>query len=258
MRNRLGLYVHVPFCAAICNYCNFNRGLFDADAEGAVRRRARRARSARGVDGGAARAADTIFFGGGTPSLLEPEEIARLVAACRDGVRPWRPTREVTLEANPETVTRGPARARSGAAGVNRAQLRRAVVPRRGIAPAVAAAQRRPRARGASARRARAGFDNVSLDLMMWLPGQQRRATGSSRSMRPIALEPEHLSLYLLELYPNAPLKDDMARARLVAGARRRRGGDVPGGDGAAGRGRVSRSTRSRTSRGRAGGRGTT
>ena len=67
----LGLYLHIPFCAAICNYCNFNRGLFDAQLKvryvEALEREIRRS-----ADGSAA---DSIFFGGGTPSLLEPEEV---------------------------------------------------------------------------------------------------------------------------------------------------------------------------------------
>src|SRR6476660_8029139 len=97
----LGLYVHIPFCSAICNYCNFNRGLFDADLK------------ARYVDAliaeidGAGRggsAADTIFFGGGTPSLLEPDEIARVIAACESAFD-VAADREVTLDANPESVT---------------------------------------------------------------------------------------------------------------------------------------------------------
>ena len=68
----LGLYLHIPFCSAICNYCNFNRGLFDAGLKDALRRRRceRGDSPARRRDGAAA--ADTIFFGGGTPSLLEP------------------------------------------------------------------------------------------------------------------------------------------------------------------------------------------
>ena len=73
----LGLYLHIPFCSAICNYCNFNRGLFDAAAK------------ARYVDAllaeirgyGEGGAADTVYFGGGTPSLLEPSEVAAIVRA---------------------------------------------------------------------------------------------------------------------------------------------------------------------------------
>src|SRR2546422_9945681 len=95
----LGLYIHIPFCSAICNYCNFNRGLFDAGLK------------ARYVDALVAEiaragrlAADTIYFGGGTPSLLEPAEIARVIGAC-DEAFDVSPDREVTLEANPESVT---------------------------------------------------------------------------------------------------------------------------------------------------------
>ncbi len=68
-----------------------------------------------------------------------------------------------------------------------------------------------------------AGFDNVSLDLMMWLPGQSV-ADWLASVEGLIELGPEHASLYLLEIYPNAPLRDAMARGRLVGG-RRRRGG---------------------------------
>src|SRR5215217_2366480 len=96
----LGLYVHVPFCSAICNYCNFNRGLFDADlkaryVEALIKEieragRAGRAGQAGGAGGGGRgrgrSAADTIFRGGGTPSLLEPDEIARMIPACEPAV----------------------------------------------------------------------------------------------------------------------------------------------------------------------------
>src|SRR5712671_6558653 len=96
----LGLYVHIPFCAAICNYCNFNRGLFDAELKtryvAAVLQEIRRA--------GDGAPADTIFFGGGTPSLLEPAEIGEMISALRHSFA-LAPTAEITLEANPETVT---------------------------------------------------------------------------------------------------------------------------------------------------------
>src|SRR4026209_2197669 len=82
----LGLYLHVPFCSAICNYCNFNRGLFDAElkaryVEALISEIARSGEAV--LRGGATMAgADTIYFGGGTPSLLEPEEIHRIIRAC--------------------------------------------------------------------------------------------------------------------------------------------------------------------------------
>jgi oxygen-independent coproporphyrinogen-3 oxidase len=213
----LGLYIHIPFCSAICNYCNFNRGLFDATQKeryvGALLAEIRGARlrpcEPEAMDSRRL-PADTIYFGGGTPSLLEADEIARIIDACRvsfdvtaDG--------EVTLEANPETTTLDRLRAYR-AAGVNRLsfgvqsfrddELRR-----------LSRLHGADRARAAVAEARAAGFDNVSLDLMMWLPGQRVDEWLDSVDQA-IALGPEHVSLYLLEVYPNAPLKEEMARAR--------------------------------------------
>ena len=75
----LGLYVHVPFCSAICNYCKFKRGLFDQELKtryvGALLQEIRGGARDGAIDMTRAVAADTIYFGGGTPSLLEPHEI---------------------------------------------------------------------------------------------------------------------------------------------------------------------------------------
>jgi oxygen-independent coproporphyrinogen-3 oxidase len=214
----LGLYIHIPFCSAICNYCNFNRGLFDASlkeryvealVEEIVRAGGERLRPASSAPGWGFRA-DTIFFGGGTPSLLEPDEVARIIAACEDAFDVSR-DREVTLEANPETVTEERLAAYR-AAGVNRLSF--------GVQSfrdeeliRLSRLHGADRARAAYADARRAGFDNVSLDLMMWLPAQRVEQWLASVDAA-IALGPEHLSLYLLEVYPNAPLKDEMARAQ--------------------------------------------
>ncbi len=207
----LGLYIHVPFCSAICNYCNFNRGLFDAD----LKVRYVDALVAEIARAGEAplksrAAADTIFFGGGTPSLLEPVEIARIIAAC-EAAFDVAADREVTLEANPETVTEARLAAFRNA-GVNRlsfgVQSFREDELRR-----LSRLHSAGRARAAFGEARAAGFDNVSLDLMMWLP-EQKIAQWLESVDAAIALAPDHLSLYLLEVYPNAPLKEDMARAR--------------------------------------------
>jgi len=203
----IGLYVHIPFCSAICNYCNFNRGLFDAGLKDRYIDALVREISNAGTKPCAE--ADTIYFGGGTPSLLEPHEIERIIAAC-DAVFDIDADREVTLEANPESVSETRLAAYR-AAGVNRVsfgvqsfrdeELRR-----------LSRLHSAARACDAVGEARAAGFDNVSLDLMMWLPEQSVSAWLASVD-RAIALSPDHLSLYLLELYPNAPLKDDMARA---------------------------------------------
>ena len=200
----LGLYIHIPFCSSICNYCNFNRGLYDE----ALKTRyvsALRAEIARAP----AEAADTIFFGGGTPSLLEPHEVAAIIQSVRDRFD-LAADAEITLETNPETIDRARLE-RFRDAGVNRISFgvqsfQDDELKRLGR---IHSAQR---ARAAVHESRAAGFDNVSLDLMMWLPGQSV-ATWLGNVDALIEAAPDHASLYLLELYPNAPLKDEMARA---------------------------------------------
>ena len=203
----LGLYLHIPFCKARCNYCAFNTGLVDEslkrryvtalDTE--VRRAGARPRAA----------ADTVYFGGGTPSLLDPPEVARIVDACREAFD-LAGDAEISLEANPDTVD---ARRLDGfrRAGVNRLSF--------GVQSFHDEELRRLRrlhgaagAREAFGLARTAGFDNISLDLMMWLPGQSVESWLESVDAL-VALDPEHASLYLLELYPQAPLNEEMARA---------------------------------------------
>jgi oxygen-independent coproporphyrinogen-3 oxidase len=201
----LGLYLHIPFCQAICGYCNFNRGLLDVDLKrryvAALEREIRRAPEPRPE-------ADTIFFGGGTPSLLEPDEVARLIGACRENFV-LAGNAEITLETNPETATAERLRAFRDA-GVNRVSFGvqsfdDAELARLGRIHSAARAESAIRAAQA------VGFPDISFDLMLWLPGQTR-ASWMATVERAIALGPDHLSLYLLELYPNAPLKEAMAR----------------------------------------------
>ena len=153
--------------------------------------------------------ADTVYFGGGTPSLLPPEDIGRLIAACRDSFT-LADDAEITLETNPETVTVARMEAYR-AAGVNRISMgaqsfRDEELKRLGRVHSAA------RVREAFAQTRQAGFDNISLDLMMWLP-QQTIDDWMESIDGLLEFGPEHASIYLLELYPNAPLQEDMARA---------------------------------------------
>jgi oxygen-independent coproporphyrinogen III oxidase len=200
-----GLYLHIPFCQAICSYCNFTRGLLDEAVKtqyvAALIADLRRQTEPLAIE--------TIYLGGGTPSLLTPGELDAVLTACRESFAVAADA-EVTLECNPESVS---AESLAGyrAAGANRlsfgaqsfradelARLGRLHGPER---PAEAVALARA-----------AGFDNLSLDLMLWLPGQTVAHARESVD-RLIAIAPEHASLYLLELYPNAPLRDEMARS---------------------------------------------
>lgn len=203
-----GLYIHVPFCRSRCGYCDFPTR--------AVRRlpRTRYLRAvlaeldARGtlVEGFALR---SIYIGGGTPSLLDPEAVATLIERVRERFHPPSGI-EVTLEVNPGDAT-APTFRDLRAAGVNRLSLGVQILDD----VRLKALGRRHDA--ASARRAvglarLAGFDNISVDLLFALPGQTV-PDHLEQLRRLIALEPEHLSTYALSLAPTSP----MARAGITA-----------------------------------------
>jgi putative oxygen-independent coproporphyrinogen III oxidase len=205
----LGLYVHVPFCSAICNYCNFSRGLFDESLKSqyvrAVVQEIRRRAREKGLDP-CPYQADTLYFGGGTPSLLAPAEIASIIAQCRDALG-LHPDAEIALEANPESVDAAQLEGYREA-GVNRLSFgvqsfRDEELKRLGRLHSA------HRAEQAVHLARRAGFDNISLDLMMWLPGQDVPQWLESVEQA-IWINPEHLSLYMLEVYPHLPLKREI------------------------------------------------
>lgn len=200
----LGLYLHIPFCTSICNYCNFNRGLLDAELKrryvGALATEIGRA--AEGV------AVDTIYVGGGTPSLLAPVEVACLLDACRASFAVT-PGAEVTLEMNPETVTGDYVAALLGA-GVTRLSVGVQSFDDRELAR-LGREHTAARAEAAMVSAREAGCDNISLDLMLWLPAQTPDDCAASVEAL-IRLSPDHASVYMLELYPNAPLREEMAR----------------------------------------------
>ena len=200
----LGIYLHIPFCEAICSYCNFNRELLRAD----VKRRYLAALAQEIESAGDGAPADSVFFGGGTPSVLAPGEVRALVARCRSSFA-VDPAAEITLEMNPETASRerldgyrsaGVTRLSLGVQSFRDAELRR-LGRVHSAARAIEAFE--------SARAA--GFDDVSIDLMVWLPEQSLGHWAETLDVL-TALDPEHVSFYLLELYPNAPLREDMAR----------------------------------------------
>jgi oxygen-independent coproporphyrinogen-3 oxidase len=185
------LYFHVPFCRLVCAYCDFvTVGGRAADIPGYVA--ALHAELAMRQAPGDLR---TVYFGGGTPSLLQADAVAGLLVAAEAR---WRATpQEVTLEANP-SAREAPDWAGLRAAGVNRISL--------GV-QSLRDADLRALARGhtgaeaaAAFQQARAaGFENISVDLIYGVPGQTP-AGWRDGLRRAVALEPDHVSLYALQL----------------------------------------------------------
>ena len=140
--------------------------------------------------------------------LLEAGEVASLLAACRSAFD-VAPAAEVTLEMNPESCTE-PYVAALLDAGVTRISIGVQSFDDRELAR-LGRTHTAREARAALDAARRAGCDNLSVDLMLWLPGQTRADCAASVDAM-IAMEPAHASLYLLELYPNAPLREEAAR----------------------------------------------
>ncbi|GAP64567.1 oxygen-independent coproporphyrinogen III oxidase [Ardenticatena maritima] len=203
----LGIYIHIPFCAARCIYCDFNTYIdLDHLKTGYVDAAQREIE----MVGGALNRppAQTIFFGGGTPTALAPEHLARLIDACRR-VFDLSPTAEITVEANPGSVSAEGLRALR-AAGVNRLSF--------GVQSFDDATLRflgrihsADEARQAVDEARRAGFDNINLDLIYGLP-RQSLAEWQATLEAALALEPAHLSLYALIVEPGTPLQRSIER----------------------------------------------
>ncbi|HYN88187.1 MAG TPA: radical SAM family heme chaperone HemW [Ardenticatenaceae bacterium] len=207
-----GLYLHIPFCHTRCVYCDFNTYV---DLEHLKRRYVQAlSEEARIIGRATGRPpAATIFFGGGTPTALEAGEIGLLIDACRNAFEVI-PRAEVTVEANPGTVTTDYLRALREV-GVNRlsfgvqsfhddelrflGRLHDAATAQEAVSMARAA-----------------GFDNVSLDLIYGLPRQSLERWQVSVE-RAIALAPEHLSLYSLIVEPGTPLHAWVRRGEVPA-----------------------------------------
>ncbi len=184
------LYVHLPFCGHRCGYCDFVTLVGQVEGHGAyVDALLAELELERGFLAGEV---ETVFLGGGTPTFTEPVELARLLAALPRA-------EEITVEANPETVTPALA-ALLRAAGVTRVSL-----GAQSFQPDLLAVLER-QAGPDVVRRAfyhlrDAGFDNISLDLIYGIPGQSPADLGLDLA-EAIALGPEHLSCYELEAKP--------------------------------------------------------
>ena len=206
---RAGIYIHVPFCRSRCSYCDFATGAYEeALAARYVRALAREIESSAHAD--APTEVDTVYFGGGTPSLLTPAQVSRVLEAVRRRFR-VDARAEVTLEINPGTAERARL-AELRAAGVNRASFGAQSFDDRELKRLGRTHTADDTRRTLDALRA-AGFDNVSFDLIAGLPAQTLAAWERNLS-EALALAPEHLSLYLLEVHEGTPLAEQIREGR--------------------------------------------
>ena len=200
-----GVYIHIPFCSSRCSYCDFATGIYQRElVERYVRALIEEIRSSTVVRA----RVDTIYFGGGTPSLLEPAQLAQILEVLHQRFA-VDDAPEITLEINPGSATVARLREFRGL-GINRASFGAQTFDDRELAKL---------GRSHSAADARrtfhdlrtAGFGNISFDLIAGLPGQT--LAGWERNIEEaLELRPEHLSFYLLEVHSGTPLAQHIER----------------------------------------------
>lgn len=210
----IGVYLHVPFCERVCPYCDF--AVVAARPIGSAREARMVEAMLRELSHRAAHLSEfslaSIYFGGGTPSLLEAESIARLVEGVRGAFAPARGAVEITLETNPSTVERARL-SEFRAAGVNRLSVGvqsfdDRILKRLGRAHAAAESHATLEAARA------AGFEEVSIDLIYGVPDASPEQLDRDLD----ALEahaPEHVSVYELTIEEGTPFALAEARGQL-------------------------------------------
>lgn len=211
--DRAGVYLHTPFCRSRCSYCDFATGMYEGDV---ADRYVLALRKEIGLwnEIASPQIVDTIYFGGGTPSLLSTEQLGSILRAVHDRFIVAEGA-EVTLEINPgdggdtaddrrdtmrEWRRLGISRASFGAQTFDDRELK--MLGRTHDAADVRTTFQLLR---------EAGFDNVNFDLIAGLPGQT--IDGWKRNLdQALQLRPEHLSLYLLDVHEGTPLHDQINR----------------------------------------------
>ena len=211
----LSLYIHLPWCERKCPYCDFNshelQDLPEADYVDAL---------LRDLEGDLAlaqgRTIETLFIGGGTPSLFSTREIERLLTGV-GSLLDLSPKLEATMEANPGSSEAGKFEG-FRAAGINRLSLGIQSFDDRCL-QALGRVHNSDQAQTAVEHARAAGFDNLNIDLMHGLPGQSVTAAEADLR-RALALQPSHLSWYQLTIEPNTvfhkrppllPIEDELA-----------------------------------------------
>jgi oxygen-independent coproporphyrinogen-3 oxidase len=221
-----GAYIQVPFCQTKCTYCNFHTGVVSPDrypsyADAVAREISDFARTSGRAATQTPAAVDTVYFGGGTPSLLDPAALAKILEALRARFR-WY-AGEVTLEADPETITSEKAEAWR-VVGFNRVSLGAQSFNDAELKATGRMHREADVARAVNVLRSE-GFSNVSIDLIAGLP-HQTPASWERSLDELLRLRPEHVSIYLLEVDEGSRLGRES-----LAGGGRYSAGAIPADD---------------------------
>jgi putative oxygen-independent coproporphyrinogen III oxidase len=222
----MGAYIQVPFCQTKCTYCNFHTGVVSATRYGpyatAVCREIEFWHAEQSAGGLEDARIDTVYCGGGTPSLLDPAMLTGILEALRSKLT-QDAAPEVTLEADPETITSEKACAWL-AAGFNRISLGVQSFDDLELKASGRLHRRSDVYRAAQFLR-EAGFGNINMDLIAGLPRQTHESWEQSLSEL-LGLRPEHISIYMLELDDGSRLGQES-----LAGGSRYSAGALPGDD---------------------------
>ena len=195
----LSLYIHIPWCVRKCPYCDFNSHEARTEIPEDAYVTALIADLEQDLPSVWGRTIDTVFIGGGTPSLFSPEGIEQLLSSIRARV-PLKPDAEITLEANPGTVDQARFKGFRDA-GINRLSIGvQSFQP--DLLQNIGRIHNDSEAVIAVEAARHAGFDNLNLDLMFGLPGQSSKQALSDLHTA-TALEPAHISWYELTIEPN-------------------------------------------------------
>ena len=202
----LGIYLHIPFCRSRCSYCDFSTGLYKADL--VQRYVAALVRELSSTLGWSSTKVDTIYFGGGTPSLLSAPQLEIILNSLHANFS-IDPLAEITMEMNPGTVSLSTLK-EFRQLGVNRASFGAQTFDDESLAR-LGRSHTTKETLATYKHLRRAGFENVSFDLIAGLPGQTL-SQWKSNVEQSLELRPEHLSFYLLEVHSGTPLADHIRR----------------------------------------------
>lgn len=203
MAKRLGIYIHIPFCASKCGYCDFYslagcEGLMPAYHDALLEHLDESGPSIKKYE------VDTVYFGGGTPSFYGADRICELFNAVKMNGN-VRLDAEVTVEVNPDSISLNALRLLRGE-GVNRLSIGVQATDNN-LLKVIGRRHNFQQAQKAVENARAAGFENVSVDLMYGLPSQTKSDWAETLA-RTLELHPEHISCYALKLEPGTPMYD--------------------------------------------------